>query len=145
MRIRRSLRINRELNETYLQVEVWLRFYPVISPEQRSYITCACALVISIQREWYKKKTERRRREEGYNKGMWLLFVVAFVGGAGSMDCWCGIFIEHVRRKKTRLWKKTVKSQKTAAYLPSLVVYYKNKVMILKITLEKRQNSLTIL
>ena len=73
-------------------------------------------------------------------------FILAFVGGAGSMGCWCGNFIEHVRRKTTRLWKKkTGKSQKTGAYLPSLVVYYKNKVMMLKITLEKRQNSLTIL
>ena len=72
-------------------------------------------------------------------------FVLAFVGGAGSMDCWCGIFIENVRSKTTRLWKKIGKSQKTGAYLPSPVVYYKNKVMLLKITLEKRQNSLTIL
>ena len=72
-------------------------------------------------------------------------FVLAFVGGAGSMGRWRGIFFEHVRRKKTRLGKKTGKSQMTGAYLPSPVVHYKNKVMMLKITLEKRQNSLTIL
>ena len=72
-------------------------------------------------------------------------FVLAFVGGAGNMGRWRGPLIEHVRRKTTRLWKKTGKSQKTGAYLPFLVVYSKNKVMMLKITLEKRQNSLTIL
>ena len=72
-------------------------------------------------------------------------FVLAFVGGAGNMGRWRGPLIEHVRRKTTRLWKKTGKSQKTGAYLPFLVVYCKNKVMMLKITLEKRQNSLTIL
>ena len=34
-------------------------------------------------------------------------FVLAFVGGASNMGRWRGIVIDHVRRKKTRLGKKT--------------------------------------
>ena len=67
------------------------------------------------------------------------------VGGASSMGSWRGNFIRHVRRKTTKLWKKTGKSPKTGAYLPSLVVHCKNKAMMLKIILAKRQNSLTML
>ena len=100
----------------------------------------------SIQREWYMKKKENEGdRRKGTIRAC-DSFVLAFVGGAGSMGCWCGNFIEHVRRKTTRLWKKKLVShRKLELDPPSLVVYYKNKVMMLKITLEKRQNSLTIL
>ena len=67
-----------------------------------------------------------------------------FVGGASNMGRWCGIFIRHVRRKTTKLWRKTGKLPKIGAYPLSLVVYCENKAIMLKIFLEKTLNSLTI-